>query len=264
MTIWPTMLITCWRLTMKTNYNRPLLVLRSTVFWVWSILNTLVMALPVLLGRLFSYEFSADMSMVWARANLWGLKTFCGISWNVEGVEHIPTKPCIVLSKHQSTFDTYIIPTFLPRMVYVAKRSLAIIPIFGWALLALNFILIDRKSGRSAITQMVEQARQRLAAGMFVIIFPEGTRVPIGAEPNYRIGGAAVAEQTGVDVLPVALNAGEFWPRMGYIKWPGEITVRFGPVISTTGKTAEQVLKETESWIETQMKEITVLNRFPY
>jgi len=222
------------------------------------------MAVPVLLGRLFSYNFSADMSMVWARLNLWGLKTFCGVHWKTEGLENIPDYPCIVMSKHQSTFETYLLPTLLPRMVYVAKKSLSYIPVFGWALLALNFILIDRSSGRSAINQMVEQARERIGDGISVIVFPEGTRMPVGSKPQYRIGGAAVAESVGADVLPVAVNAGEFWPRMGYIKWPGEITVRIGPVITTSGKSADEILTETKNWIETQMEEITVLDRFPY
>ncbi len=249
---------------MKTEYNRPLLILRSTLFWVWSIANTLVMAIPVLGGRLISYNFSADMSHVWLRGNLWGLKHFCGVTWRVEGRENVPDHPCLVLAKHQSTWETYFIPTLLERSVYVAKKSLARIPIFGWALTALNFILIDRSSGRSALSQMVEQSKERFAEGISVIVFPEGTRKPVGAEPDYRIGGGIVAEQTGADVLPIAMNAGEFWPRLGYIKWPGEITLTVGPVIKSDGKTAEEIVKEAQDWIESRMSEITVLNRFPY
>ena len=249
---------------MKTEYNRPLLILRSTLFWVWSIANTLIMAIPVLGGRLISYNFSADMSHVWLRGNLWGLKTFCGVTWHVEGRENVPDHPCLVLAKHQSTWETYFIPTLLDRSVYVAKKSLSHIPIFGWSLTALNFILIDRSSGRSALSQMVEQSKERFAEGISVIVFPEGTRKPVGAEPDYRIGGGIVAEQTGVDVLPIAMNAGEFWPRLGYIKWPGEITLTVGPVIKSDGKTAEEIIKEAQDWIESRMSEITVLNRFPY
>jgi len=148
--------------------------------------------------------------------------------------------------------------------VYVAKRSLRWIPIFGWTLVLLRFILIDRTSGRSAIQQMTEQAANRLSLGRWVLIFPEGTRSAVGSEPNYRIGGAIVAEKTGADVLPIAMNAGEFWPRMGFIKWPGEITVTIGPVISSAGKNSAQILAETEQWIEGRMAEITVTDRFPY
>lgn len=219
---------------------------------------------PVLIGRLVSYKFSANMSHVWLRANLWGLKHLCGVTWTVEGRENIPDYPCLVLAKHQSTWETYFIPSLLSQSVYVAKKSLSYIPIFGWAIIALNFILIDRSSGRSAISQMIEQSKQRFADGISVIVFPEGTRMPVGAEPNYRIGGAMIAEKTGVDVLPIALNAGEFWPRHGYIKWPGEITLIIGPVIKTEGKPADKILRETQEWIESRMAQITVLDRFPY
>lgn len=222
------------------------------------------MGAPVLLTRLISYELSATLSVIWLRVNLWGLKVFCGVTWKVEGLENIPEHPVLMLAKHQSTWETYFLPTLLSRAVYVAKKSLAYIPIFGWAIASLNFILIDRSSGRSAISQMIEQAQERFDNGISVIVFPEGTRMPVGAKPNYRIGGGMIAEKTGVDVVPVAMNAGEFWPRLGYIKWPGEITVMVGPVIKTEGKKADQIMAETQSWIESRMADITVLDRFPY
>ncbi len=240
------------------------LTIRSAVFWVWQIICTLVIGPFVLLFGLFSFKLGYATAIVWNRANIWGLKYICGVSWKVEGRENIPDKPCVVLSKHQSTWDAYFLPMLFSYSVYVAKRSLILIPIFGWALYVLKFILIDRKSGRSAIQQMCEQAADRLSKGRWVLVFPEGTRRPVGAPPAYRIGGAKIAEQVPADVLPVAVNAGEFWPRMGFIKWPGEITVSIGPVIKTEGKTAAEILQETENWIEGRMSEITVLNRFPY
>ncbi|OED36687.1 hypothetical protein AB833_26420 [Chromatiales bacterium (ex Bugula neritina AB1)] len=248
----------------KQNYNRPLLILRSTLFWIWSIACTLIMAVPVVGGGLFSYRVASEMARLWMHLNLFGLRTICGLRCNTDGLANIPDTPCIVMSKHQSTWETYYLPTVLPRSVYVAKKSLLWIPIVGWALLVLRFIMIDRKSGHTAVSQMVTQADERMKQGMSVIIFPEGTRVPLQAPPNYRIGGAVVAEQTQRDVLPVALNTGEFWPRLGFIKWPGEITVSFGPVIKSEGKTAQQILQETEHWIETRMQEISVPDRFPY
>ncbi len=248
----------------NNKYNKPLLVVRSTIYWIWSIINTLLMALPVLVSAIFSQRLSLYFAHLWLKINLVGLRIICGLKWQVEGKEHIPQSPCVVLSKHQSTWEAYFLPTILPPTVYVAKRSLAWIPIFGWALIAVRFILIDRKSGSSAINQIVKQSLDRMAKGYSVIIFPEGTRVPVGAEPNYRIGGAIVAEKTGTGILPVAVNSGEFWPRMGYIKWPGTITVSIGPVIDSKGKQASQLIKETEAWIESRMQEITVPDRFPY
>jgi 1-acyl-sn-glycerol-3-phosphate acyltransferase len=241
---------------MKTKHNRIILVLRSTVFWIWSISYTLLMGAPVLLGRLISYEFSAKMSVWWLHGNLWGLKHICGITWKVQGRENVPDYPVLVLAKHQSTWETYFIPTLLNRIVYVAKKSLGYIPIFGWALICLNFILIDRRSGRSAVKQMVEQGRERMSNGMSVIIFPEGTRKAVGAKPEYKMGGAIVAEELGVDVLPIAHNAGVFWPRHGYIKWPGEIDIVIGPLIKTKGRKAADILHETQQWIESEVQKM--------
>ncbi len=246
------------------SYNRTWLIIKSAVYWVWLTLNTLVMGAPVLIVSLFSFKKAYWLVMWWLRANVYGLRFICGTGWKVDGLENIPEHATLVLSKHQSTWETFFVSMLVPTPVYVAKRSLSLIPIFGWALRTMKFILIDRRAGRSAIKQMVEQTRERIAEGGSVIIFPEGTRRPVGAEPAYRIGGALVAEKTGIDILPVAVNSGEFWPRMSFIKWPGEITVSFGPVIKTEGKLANDILKEVENWIEPRMAEITVKDRFPY
>lgn len=240
------------------------LMLRSAVFWVWQILMTLILGGPVIIVGLFSFRWGYALAVLWNRSNVWGLRVICGVTWQVDGRENIPEVPCVVMAKHQSTWETYFLPMLFYPSVYVAKRSLLFIPIFGWALYVLKFIMIDRKSGRSAIAQMCEQAADRLAKGRWIIVFPEGTRRPVGAEPQYRIGGAMIAHNVPTDILPVALNAGEFWPRMGFIKWPGTITVSIGPVIHSEGKSASRILKETEAWIEGRMDEITVKDRFPY
>jgi 1-acyl-sn-glycerol-3-phosphate acyltransferase len=247
------------------TFNRPWLYLRSFVFWLWLIFTTAILGTTILLSLLVSYNLAYFFARTWLRANIYGLRYICGVTWKIDGLENIPAKPCVVMAKHQSTWDACFLPMILPGgAVYVAKRSLVWIPVFGWAIWGLGFIMIDRKSGRSAISQMVQQATDRLGRGRWVMIFPEGTRRPVGAEPNYRIGGAIVAEKTSADVLPVAANAGEFWPRMGFIKWPGEVTVSFGPLISTAGKDANAIRQETQDWIESRMAEITVIDRFPY
>jgi len=248
----------------EKNYHRPTLILRSAAFWAWLILSTIVMALPVLVAGLFSTALCMHLSKFWAKLNLFGIKHLCGLTCKVHGRENIPDHACIVMAKHQSTFETFFISNLFKSFVYVAKRSLTLIPIFGWALFLLKFILIDRKSGRSAVNQMVEQSKQRIDENTNVIIFPEGTRMPVNAPPNYRAGGAVVASRIAADILPIAHNAGEFWPRMGFIKWPGEITMHIGPVISGEGKSPDELLHETQDWIETKMREITVTDRFPY
>jgi 1-acyl-sn-glycerol-3-phosphate acyltransferase len=240
-----------------SSLRRAWLTLRSVVFWVWQILATFAMGMPVLLLSPFSFKLSYFFALSWIRLNVYGLRYICGIKWEVHGRENIPDKPCVVLCKHQSTWDTYFMPMLFIPAIYVAKRSLIWIPIFGWSLYVLRFILIDRTSGRNAVKQMVEQARDRIGKGRWLVIFPEGTRRPVGSEPRYRPGGAIVASQLGIQAIPVALNAGEFWPRMGFIKWPGTITVRIGKPIEGQGRTANQIMTEAESWIEANVQEMT-------
>lgn len=242
---------------MSTGY-RLWLTFRSSLFWLWQISITLIMGGPVILFGLLSFRAGYALAISWNHLNLLGLKLICGVSWQVDGRENIPDTPCLVLSKHQSTWETYFLPTVFYPAVYVAKRSLLLIPVFGWALYVLKFIMIDRTSGRSAIHQMCDQAADRLRRGRWVVVFPEGTRRPVGAEPNYRIGGAMVAHNIPCDVIPVALNAGEFWPRMGFIKYPGVIKVSIGPVIRSEGKSAAAILQETEDWIEQRMARISL------
>jgi len=248
----------------QQTYNRPLLIARGVLFWLWLITSTLIMALPVLIVGAFSRKLGLRLALVWVGINLFGLEHICGLSGKLHGAENIPDHACMVLSKHQSTFETLFIAQQLHDFVYVAKRSLTLIPIFGWAIWVLDFILIDRKSGRSAVKQMVEQSAKHIDQGTNVIVFPEGTRMPVNAPPNYRAGGAVVASRINADVLPIAHNAGEFWPRMGFIKWPGQIDVFVGPPIHSDGKTPDQILAEAQNWIEEKMREITVVDRFPY
>lgn len=249
---------------MQSNHNRTVLLIRSALFWLWLVASTLFMTIPVFLTGLFSRKLGFRFAQVWCRLNLLGLKLTCNLTCKPDGLENIPDHACVVMSKHQSTFECFYLSILFPQFVFVAKRSLTLIPIFGWALVLLKFILIDRKSGKTAIAQMVEQSRDRIANDVNVVIFPEGTRMPVNAPPNYRSGGAIVACKIGADILPVAHNAGEFWPRMGFIKWPGEITISIGPAISSKGKTPDDLLRETQQWIENRMKEITVPDRFPY
>jgi len=237
---------------------------RSALYWVWLIVNTLTLAIPAMIGTLFSFEAAYRVCDVWIQCNIHGLRLLCGIKWRVDGVENIPSDPCLVLSKHQSTWETFFLAHQLNHVLFVAKRSLSHIPVFGWMLRLLGFILIDRKAGRSAIHQMTEQASAAIAKRRWIVVFPEGTRMPVGAAPNYRIGGMKVSSDSQIPMLPVAVNSGEFWPRMGFIKWPGTVTVSFGPVIYPENKTPDELRDEVQNWIESRMAEITVKDRFPY
>ena len=189
----------------------------------------------------------------WARFQLIVLKHLCRLDYRVEGREHLPGGAAIILSKHQSAWETIAFQGIFPPQTWVLKRELLWIPLFGWALALLRPIAIDRSAGRKAIEQVIEQGRDRLRSGIWVVVFPEGTRVAPGTRKRYATGGAVLAAETGYPVVPVAHNAGSFWPRRGFLKRPGTIRVVIGPVIDGRGQKAEEIIRRTEEWIENKM-----------
>ncbi len=248
----------------KLHYSRPVLLLRSAVYLFVLTLNTVIYCGPMMLSFVTPLMWRYRIVKFYPLVNLWLLKVLCGLSYRIEGIENLPDSPAIIFSKHQSTWETLCFIARFPPAAYVAKRELLWIPFFGWGMAALRYITIDRSSGRKAIEKLVIQAKDRLARGLWIIVFPEGTRRPPGASPQYKIGGAVMAVESGALVVPVALNSGEFWPRHSLIKWPGEITLSIGPAIDTIGKKPEQVRAEARQWIEAKMEKIALSGRFPY
>ena len=192
----------------------------------------------------------------WARWQVVLLKVLCRLDYRVEGREHLPAGAAIIFSKHQSAWETIVYQEIFPQQTWVLKRELLWIPFFGWALALLRPIAIDRGSGGKAIEQVVAQGRDRLHSGIWVVVFPEGTRVAPGTRRRYGIGGAMLAAETGYPVVPVAHNAGSFWPRRGFFKRPGTVRVVIGPAIEARGKTAEEIRDLAETWIENKMREL--------
>ncbi|KAF0192256.1 MAG: 1-acyl-sn-glycerol-3-phosphate acyltransferase [Gammaproteobacteria bacterium] len=196
----------------------------------------------------------------WTIFNLYMLAKLCRLRFEVEGAENIPARSAIIFCKHQSTWETFALQKIFPPQVWILKRELLWMPFFGWGLAMLEPIAIDRKAGRKAVMQLLEQGARRLQNGRWVVVFPEGTRVAPGARRRYGIGGALLAEKTGHLIVPVAHNAGEYWPRRGFIKHPGTIRLVIGPTIDPDGLAAEQINKLAEDWIETTMQRITTLS----
>lgn len=190
---------------------------------------------------------------LWSRITMWLARWVLGIRYRVIGLEHLPKGPCVVLAKHQSAWETIAFQLFMPPLAFVLKKELLKIPFFGWGLAMTSPIAIDRSAGREALKTLEEQGRQRLAQGFWVVIFPEGSRMPPGVRGRYNVGGAWLAVKAGVPVLPVAHNAGRLWGRNAFIKRAGEITVVIGPPIPTAGRKPAEVIAETEAWIEGQM-----------
>lgn len=184
------------------------------------------------------------------------LRITCGLRHRVVGLENLPPHPCVILSKHQSAWETIAYQAIFPAQAWVLKRELLWIPLFGWGLAATRPIAIDRKAGVRALDDVVKQGTERLAGGRYVVVFPEGTRMPPGERGRYNPGGAMLAARAGVPVAPVAHNSGSYWRRRGFMKRSGVIEVRVGPPIDVEGRRAKQINAEAEAWIEGQMVEL--------
>ncbi len=244
-------------MTVEHVPSRPVLFIRSLVFSIGFNTLTVILGILTILARLFSHDVSLRVGKLWGGSNLWLLKVICKLGYEVEGAENISDRNAIVLCKHQSTWETMALHCIIPMGRWVFKRELLLFPIFGWALAATDPISINRGAGRAAVNELVTKGTKKLERGKWIIIFPEGTRTPPGPSEKYKIGGAILAEKSGYPVLPIAHNAGEFWPRAGFIKWPGTIKVRIGPLIESKGRDAKEFLDDTRQWIEASMKEIS-------
>jgi len=230
-----------------------LVALRSTLFAIFQLVITPAFAVIALLTFPLPALMRYRIITVWTRWVMWAARVICGIRYRVIGAENIPKEPCIILAKHQSAWETMGFQLIFPPQVWVLKRELLRVPFFGWGLAMLSPIAIDRSSRRQALQQLVEQGRERLAAGFFIVIFPEGTRIAPGKRGKYRAGGARLAVQTGTPVLPVAHNAGLRWAKNAFMKYPGLVTVSIGPPIQPGAETAEALSQRVEDWIENEM-----------
>ncbi|MDD5056728.1 MAG: lysophospholipid acyltransferase family protein [Sideroxydans sp.] len=189
----------------------------------------------------------------YAPGTLWLLRVICNIKMEVRGLENIPAQSCVVLSKHQSAWETLSLQTVLPAHCWVAKRELLWIPFFGWLLALSNPIALDRSKGKESVRQLLKKGKEKIQQGFSVVLFPEGTRIPYGERGKYKIGGALLAAHCAVPILPVAHNAGKFWGRNAFIKHPGTITMVIGKPIDTSGLKAEEINALVENWIEGEM-----------
>lgn len=212
----------------------------------------------------FSFHARYRFINFYSVLNLWVLKHLCHIDYRVEGMENIPKDEAfIIFSKHQSALETMMVQRIFPPLTFVVKKELLYLPFFGWGLRAIDPIGIDRKAGRKAILQVVEQGIDRLKKGICIVIFPEGTRSKPGTKLQYKKGGAILASKSEHRVIPVAHTAGEYWPKGFFSRQTGTIVMSIGPAIETKGKKPEEIMKEAEGWVETKMKEISTVATYP-
>lgn len=224
--------------------------IRGLVFNLFYTLNVLLLTLPItFIGPFVGFKGRVKLFSWWTQSNLWYLRLICGIRVRVEGLENIPQRPVVVMSNHQSTWETYALYHLLHPLCTVLKKELTYIPIFGWMLVWSRPIVIDRKKKSMALKEVLRQGQQRIADGLSVLIFPEGTRVPPNETTPHLPGGAMLAVKSGVDILPVVHNAGLHWPAHRLEKIPGEIVVRVGSPIPTTGRKPKDLCAEVEQWM---------------
>lgn len=233
-----------------------MILLRSLVFFViYSITAVLFSCLGVLLWPLpFKWRYAVVSQ--WAKLNIWLLAKICDLHLEVEGKEHIGEEPAVIICKHQSAWETLALQAVFPPQVWVLKRELLWIPFFGWGLASLNPIAIDRKAGRKALSQVIEQGLDRLSSGAWVVVFPEGTRVAPGLMGRFGIGGARLAVDTGYPVIPVAHDAGHYWPKRGFLKKPGTIRMVIGKKIETSDVDAGILNQQLFEWMQQQMTKL--------
>ncbi len=227
-------------------------ILRSFIYLLYLILSVIVFGSAiVLVGRFVSYRRRSRLAQLWAKSNLRALKVICGLGYRVSGWELLSATNAIVLCKHQSAWETIALRALLPvEQTWVLKKELLRLPLFGTALSSFSPIAIDRSSGMLGMKRLLKDGKKSLDSGNWVIVFPEGTRVRSGERRAYNIGGAVLAERSGYPVVPIAHNAGMFWGRQSLLKRAGNIDLVIGPEISTHGKTAFQINREAEDWIE--------------
>ncbi|MDM8566399.1 lysophospholipid acyltransferase family protein [Candidatus Halobeggiatoa sp. HSG11] len=233
-----------------------MLFLRSLLFYIGMISSLMLWGPLIAISPIFPYPMRYRLLIKWGHFTVWWLGITCKLTYKLHGVENLPQTPSIVLSKHQSACEAIMYLKIFPMQTWLLKHELLWIPIYGLALKNLDAITIKRQNIRKSMQLVIEKGRKSLSAGRWLIIFPEGTRVPYGEKKRYGIGGALLAEKTGYPVIPVAHNAGKFWPKQSFIKQPGIVDVVIGPVIDPKGKTYQEINALAEEWIEKTMESI--------
>ena len=238
-------------------------LLRSLIFTAYMMVSACLFGGVMALGFWLPYQAQFAIARTWARILFWMLERLCGLKYVVEGRERIPPGNHIVMSNHTSAWETVAQFLIFPPQVWVLKRELLWIPFIGWGLKLLRPIAINRGEGHRAVNQVIEQGKARLQDGLWIIIFPEGTRVVAGETRKFGVSGALLAIASGKSVVPLSHNAGTFWPRRGIVKKPGTIRVVIGEAIEPAGKDPRELNDEVKQSIEAGLVRIAALSEAP-
>jgi 1-acyl-sn-glycerol-3-phosphate acyltransferase len=237
--------------------TRPKNYIGSSLLFIGIFTTATIIGILLIVGMLTNFNLRWKIGKVWCAVVGWMTDVFCGLTYEVEGLENIdPKQPVIFFSNHQSAWETLALRRILPPHSVVIKKELLYFPIWGWSLLTLKSIVINRKNQRASLRALLEQGTRYLHEGISVLIFPEGTRAGAREVLKFNIGGAMLAHKSGYPVIPVVHNAGDFWPRYSFFKYPGVIKVKIGPVIETKGRKAADINNDAEQWITQALKEL--------
>ncbi len=226
--------------------------LRSLILTAFMFVSTVLYAALVLAAFWLPYERRYALVRGWAHLQLGAARLVCGLDYVVEGREHIPPGCHISMWRHSSAWETVAQMLLFPPQSWVLKREILWIPVIGWAAWLMHPIAINRSAHRAAVTQVIEKGRRRLAEGMWILIYPEGTRVAVGERRRYGISGAVLAAAAGCKIVPVAHNAGRYWARRGLLKRRGTIRVVIGPPIECAGRPPRDIIEDARAWIDGQ------------
>ena len=219
-------------------------------------ISTVVYAIPCVIARVLPYKYCFAFVSSWCAFNVFWVRVTCGINYQVTGLENIPAEPCVIMSNHQSTWETLAFPGIFPMLTWVIKKELLYIPLFGWGIASVQPIALNRKQGKKSIQQLIADGKEKLALGRYVLIFPEGTRTPYEDQRSLKVGGFLLAKKAGARILPVAHDSGRLWPRKKFIKQAGTVNVRIGKPISTDQNTSEELRDQYSNWLQTTRKEL--------
>jgi len=233
-----------------------MILFRSVVFTVIMFVSVPPYSLVVVLGRLFGVGTSYSLALLWVRFTLWMCKLLCNLDFTVEGQDHIPDQTSVVFLKHSSAFETLAQFLIFPKQSWILKQEIMWAPFLGWAVAAVSPIAINRRGGRSSVEQVIAKGTRKLERGIWIMIFPEGTRSAPGQSGRYGLSGCLLAQESKRLIIPVAHNAGDFWPRRGWRKKPGTIRFVIGPPFDPADRDPREVTEEIKSWIETKVAEI--------
>ena len=235
--------------------------IRSVVHALWMLVTVVPWGIIMVVASIWcSGEALWWMAVRWLSWAIGGARVLLGIRTRVTGMENLPTDKlagAVLLVKHQSTYETFLMPTLMPHpLAFVFKRELIYVPFFGWAMGRMDMIHIDRRLRTQAFNRVVEQGKRLLDQGVWVIMFPEGTRIPRGQKGNYKHGGTRLAVETGAPVVPIAVTSAKVWPRKAFIKRPGVVDVSIGKPIPSEGRDPDDLMREVEAWIEAEMRRL--------